>query len=257
MCRETRQSLEVALGLEPDWRPARARSSRRLPAVGSPCFPPGHRGGFTLIELLTVVAIVAVLATLLMTSLHSVQRKARETVCTSNLRQIGLALNMYLDDFGQRPPELQVLVSSKYLGSGDVLACPADKSRFSPVPGGKPRSLHVSYSHPLNWSDADWDRLMRADSQAGVAVCVLHDVRARGRSTGGFDALSEGLVLRGQLDGVVVRRMVFSSSPQMEVPLSDLSRGEALLPSVMDSPVGVDASNLLPPWDFFSDEPPP
>jgi prepilin-type N-terminal cleavage/methylation domain-containing protein/prepilin-type processing-associated H-X9-DG protein len=56
------------------------------------------REGFTLIELLVVIAIIAILAALLMPSLRSAREKARSVSCMSNLRQIGLCVDMYADD---------------------------------------------------------------------------------------------------------------------------------------------------------------
>lgn len=53
---------------------------------------------FTLVELLTVVAVVAVLSALLLPTLGRVQRSARQIQCTSNLRQLILAGQMYWDD---------------------------------------------------------------------------------------------------------------------------------------------------------------
>lgn len=53
---------------------------------------------FTLIELLVVVAIIGILASLLMPSLSRARAKARSSVCTANLKQMHLAVEMWLDD---------------------------------------------------------------------------------------------------------------------------------------------------------------
>jgi prepilin-type N-terminal cleavage/methylation domain-containing protein len=182
---------------------------------------------FTLVELLTVIAVIAVLASLLMTAVASAKKKSRTAVCTFNLHQISLALEMYLDDFGKRPPGVDDIVSGKYLPTPRSLLCPEDKTgnwgrlvqsgnMISSVAqvGGAPPALDepLKYSyllHPLSWDDLTWDRLMRAGGSAGVAACQLHGLGTQDIP----DVHSfSGLLLRAQRDGAVVRRRLFWST---------------------------------------------
>src|SRR5436190_7130700 len=63
------------------------------------------RFGFTLIELLVVIAIIAILAALLLTALSQAKQKAIRILCTSNLKQWGVAVTVYGNDFGERFPK--------------------------------------------------------------------------------------------------------------------------------------------------------
>jgi len=63
------------------------------------------RRGFTLIEMLIVIAIMAILAAILFPVFAKAREKARQAACSSNLKQIGLAVMMYISDYDQVLPD--------------------------------------------------------------------------------------------------------------------------------------------------------
>ena len=69
--------------------------------------------GFTLIELLVVIAIIAILAAILFPVFAQAREKARQTACLSNLKQIGLGLNMYVQDNDEAFPARRLWQSNR------------------------------------------------------------------------------------------------------------------------------------------------
>jgi prepilin-type N-terminal cleavage/methylation domain-containing protein/prepilin-type processing-associated H-X9-DG protein len=76
------------------------------------------RTGFTLIELLVVIAIIAILAAILFPVFARAREKARTASCQSNLKQLALAWQMYIQDFDERvPPSCDGATTDSWLQS--------------------------------------------------------------------------------------------------------------------------------------------
>ena len=90
---------------------------------------------FTLIELLVVIAIIAILAAILFPVFATAREKARQSQCASNLRQIGVAVMQYTQDYDEYYPGLNnnvwpaggwVRSIAPYLKSDPIFQCPSE-----------------------------------------------------------------------------------------------------------------------------------
>src|SRR5881398_989136 len=79
-----------------------------------------RKAAFTLIELLVVIAVIAVIAAILFPVFAAARDKARQAACLSNLKQIGYALQMYLEDYDERIPACCTTGRGYSWGNGDL-----------------------------------------------------------------------------------------------------------------------------------------
>lgn len=122
---------------------------------------------FTLLELLVVIAIISILAALLVVGLGRAKELARGTACLSNLRQIGLGLQIYVQENNNRMPYLRDrapgtnapvtnalstvdVALSNQVGNALVFRCPSDRQQLFEQTGSS-----YAWNSLLNGQDAD------------------------------------------------------------------------------------------------------
>jgi prepilin-type N-terminal cleavage/methylation domain-containing protein/prepilin-type processing-associated H-X9-DG protein len=131
------------------------------------------RRGFTLIELLVVIAIIAILAAILFPVFAQARAKARQATCVSNLKQLGNAMLMYVQDYDETFPFVPgarasvdarvdwgkdtwvyndvYVVLQPYVKNFKVFFCP-DRSRFVGDAFFQPGKKNEVWGYGYNWS---------------------------------------------------------------------------------------------------------
>jgi prepilin-type N-terminal cleavage/methylation domain-containing protein/prepilin-type processing-associated H-X9-DG protein len=132
------------------------------------------RNGFTLIELLVVIAIIAILAAILFPVFQKAREKARQAACSSNLKQIGLALAQYTQDYDEKycdilnDPVFNPRIGSEsyttwqylvqpYINSTAVFTCPSNPNTTTDENGVAIPYLLADYSGNINGCYAQYD----------------------------------------------------------------------------------------------------
>lgn len=116
---------------------------------------------FTLIELMAVIAVIAILITLLLPALSRAKDMGRRTLCASNLKQVGSGFFLYAQDWSEYLPRawdgnnstLWGITIIDYIGKKTVLSCPSDSVHMSIQ---RSNSIYwwnyLQYSYGCNWT---------------------------------------------------------------------------------------------------------
>lgn len=146
-----------------------------------------RKSGFTLIELLVVIAIIAILAAILFPAFARARENARRASCQSNLKQIGLGLLQYAQDYdekmvpayfnqgsgGANSAQWTQLVQP-YVKSTQLFQCPSDADKTTKAWGAYPAgysggtNFHSSYA--LNYNAS------KEDGNAGISLAAFNNV---------------------------------------------------------------------------------
>jgi prepilin-type N-terminal cleavage/methylation domain-containing protein len=156
-----------------------------------------NRKGFTLIELLVVIAIIAILAGILFPVYTNARRKGAQVHCTNNLKQLGVAMRLYAEDYENRLPvgvdengNYWYSLLNSYVRSKEVFSCPADSTSSVGTTGGLDGMASYCYRDEYREVDdkgqlLDWKKLygIKLDRVEWVSdTAILRDAVA---NTGG------------------------------------------------------------------------
>ncbi len=131
-----------------------------------------NRAGFTLVELLVVISIIALLVSILLPSLKKARDQAKDTLCKANLHQLGISIQYYVQDSGDRLPWIpgvpigapspyhkapfkqyrQILLMWPYLKDLNIYKCP--KAMSAHAKGGIPGPRSITANEFLTLQDS-------------------------------------------------------------------------------------------------------
>jgi prepilin-type N-terminal cleavage/methylation domain-containing protein/prepilin-type processing-associated H-X9-DG protein len=200
-----------------------------------------HGKGFTLIELLVVIAIIAILAAILFPVFAQAREQARKASCLSNCKQIGLAMQLYAQDYDENLPgwpnppsnpiarvwgdwDIVVPLLQAYNKSQNIWQCPSGPKDNNYLSKDKSTYIHYGYNeyiyntaHAVNPKYAgNYNNLAAlSGTQAGVSnIAVVADcVGNNGGALGIFNDWGnyDGIKIAGDPPGFGMPRIKYAN----------------------------------------------
>lgn len=139
-------------------------------------------GGFTLIELLVVIAIIAILAAILFPVFARARENARRASCSSNLKQVGLGIMQYSQDYDEKYPTRERAdggdgaifsqLVQPYVKSTQLFKCPSNTSNVAEITarGGFPA---VALDYAYNY------RFARGPGESGISLAGVNSTASK------------------------------------------------------------------------------
>ena len=157
---------------------------------------------FSLVEMLVTLAIITALAGMLLPALSRARAQGKQVACASNLRQIGLASRLYINDYGVYPPawissevRWMDLLKGAISKKSEAFLCPSDTQRLAVA---WDPDIHLSYGvNCFNFGGKDtcfWYGVRPENVQRPSATIFAADCTSGKYYCGGGGAFSEPVV---------------------------------------------------------------